>query len=112
LGGGRNASLWWKDVCEVREGVGGVWGGGLRTILGGRWGAENHNFFWKDRWLVGNFFCLRIGRLFELSVDKNIKVAELFRKGWRARVGDGVCVFLRGRRSWLGSVVLFWNMFF
>jgi hypothetical protein len=22
LGGGRNASLWWKDVCEVREGVG------------------------------------------------------------------------------------------
>jgi hypothetical protein len=45
LGGGRNASLWWKDVCEVREGVGGVWGGGLRTILGGRWGAENHHFF-------------------------------------------------------------------
>jgi hypothetical protein len=36
----------------------------------------------------GEFFCLRIGRLFELSVDKNIKVAELFRKGWRVRVGD------------------------
>ncbi|GAU47696.1 hypothetical protein TSUD_190240 [Trifolium subterraneum] len=82
--GGRQASLWWQDLCDVRNGIG---------LSIGRWFENNISrkvrngegtLFWKDSWLEGGSLSTRFNRLFELALDKNITVADMYRRGWDA----------------------------
>jgi len=80
------ASVWWKMICRMREGVGeGV----------GRWFDENirrvvgdgrNTFFWYDNWIGDVLLRFNFPRLFDLTVDKECKVEEMWRLGWG---GDG-----------------------
>ncbi|PNX80569.1 DNA-directed RNA polymerase, partial [Trifolium pratense] len=67
----------------------GVWKGiGLSV---GRWFENNirrkvgdgkNTSFWKDKWFQMKILGTRFPRHFELSVDKNISVADKWRSGW------------------------------
>ena len=80
--GGRNSSAWWRMLSSVREGVGeGV----------GRWFDDNtcrvlgdgrDTLFWYDTWVGDMPLRLKFLRPFDLAVDKECKVAEMWRLGW------------------------------
>jgi hypothetical protein len=38
--------------------------------------------FWRDEWLGDEPLNINFSRLFELSVDKNILVTDMYRRGW------------------------------
>jgi hypothetical protein len=38
--------------------------------------------FWRDEWLGDESLNINFSRLFELSVDKNILVTDMYRRGW------------------------------
>jgi hypothetical protein len=37
--------------------------------------------FWRDKWLDGEQLNIKFSRLFELSVEKNISVVDMYRRG-------------------------------
>ncbi|KAK2365229.1 hypothetical protein QL285_090004 [Trifolium repens] len=84
-GGGRNAFSWWKDVCDVREGVGLSVGCWSDVNLSRKVGNGEKIDFWRDKWLGDEPLNIKFSRLFELSVDKNISVADMYRRGWGVR---------------------------
>ncbi|GAU28790.1 hypothetical protein TSUD_357760 [Trifolium subterraneum] len=55
------------------EGVGSTW----RKVGGGR-----GSLFWLDPWLEDSPFSRSFSRLYDLVVDKNILVADMFEAGW------------------------------
>ncbi|KEH24986.1 hypothetical protein MTR_6g011520 [Medicago truncatula] len=71
--GDRHASVWWKSICRVRDGVSeGV----------GRWFDENirrvagdgrDTLFWYDNWIGDILLWVKYPRLFDLAVDKECK---------------------------------------
>ncbi|PNY13834.1 cysteine-rich receptor-like protein kinase [Trifolium pratense] len=81
-GGGRQASLWWKDLCDVRDGVGLSIGRWFENNISRKVGNGEETLFWKDRWLEGGSLSIHFNRLFELAIDKNITVADMYRRGW------------------------------
>ena len=110
LYGGRRASTWWRELVRIRD-DGGSW---FRENVSKVVGNGRGTFFWMDPWLGGIALSVRFRRLHDLSVNKNRTVEEMFVKGWglvvRRGNGDGGCGI--GRRTWLGSVGLWWLMFF
>ena len=80
--GGRHSSVWWKTVCKVREGVGEGTANWFEENIRCVVGDGSDILFWFDKW-VGNIpLRLKYPRLFELTVDKNCKVADMRRLGW------------------------------
>lgn len=83
--GGRTGSSGWRMLSRVREGVGeGV----------GRWFDENtrrvlsngrDTLSWYDTWVGEIPLKIKFPRLFELAVNKECRVEEI----WRMRWGDG-----------------------
>jgi hypothetical protein len=77
-GGGRNVSSWSKDVCDVWEGIGlSVWWwfdvNFSRKVSNGE-----QTTFLRDKWLGDELLNIKFSRLFELSFDKNILVADMY----------------------------------
>jgi len=77
--GGSDASLWWRLICHVREGVGtgvGNWfDGNTRRVVGN----GRNTFFWTDNWLGGVPLKLQFNRLYELSWHKECLVEDMAR---------------------------------
>jgi hypothetical protein len=88
-GGGRNVSSWSKDVCDVWEGIGlSVWWwfdvNFSRKVSNGE-----QTTFLRDKWLGDELLNIKFCRLFELSFDKNISVANMYTKKGIGCGGDG-----------------------
>jgi len=76
--GGRFDSVWWKTVCRVREGVGNWFEDNIRKVVG----DGRDTLFWYDR-LIGDVpLRVKFPRLFELSVEKECTVENMWRLGW------------------------------
>ena len=86
--GGRLTSVWWRNLVSISEGVG----------LGvGNWFDDNlqccvsnrvSTLFWWDPWLEGDVVIHRFGRLYDLSENKMVTVADMSNLGWSVH-GDG-----------------------
>jgi len=80
--GGNNASLWWRMICHVREGIGlgvGNWfEDNTRRVVGN----GKNIFFWTDNCLGGVPLKLQFSRLYELSVHKECSVEDMARLRW------------------------------
>ncbi|GAU13302.1 hypothetical protein TSUD_42560 [Trifolium subterraneum] len=75
-------SSWWRGLNTVRSGVGlrdDRWlVDNIRRKVGGGCGS----LFWLDPWLEDNPLSRSFSRLYDLAVDKNILVADMFAAGW------------------------------
>jgi len=84
--GDRFASVWWKIICRVRDGVGeevGRWfDENIRTVVGDGW----NTLFWYDNWIGDIPLRFKFPRLFDLTVDKECNMEEMRRLSWG---GDG-----------------------
>ncbi|KEH24095.1 hypothetical protein MTR_7g103360 [Medicago truncatula] len=69
--GGRSGSSWWREIANIRDGLGGVGGGWFRECVSSSVGDGGDTLFWHDPWLGGVPFCVRFRRLFDLAVDKS-----------------------------------------
>jgi hypothetical protein len=70
-------SSWWRDLIPIKE---------IQGRRGVDWFEENirrevgdkkNTFFWKDPWVEGDKLCVLFGRLFDLSLDKDVNVAAM-----------------------------------
>jgi len=75
-------------------------------------GLDTH--FWMDPSVDGVPISVWFPRLFKLTVDSSVTVAEMFNLGWgflvRRGSGGGGC--LHGRKSWFWSVAECYLMLF
>jgi hypothetical protein len=81
--GGRGVSSWWSEISRLRDGTGegeekGWFAEGVERMVGD--GAEK--LFWIDPWLGGVPFCVRFRRLYDLSLHRSCRVAEMSELGW------------------------------
>jgi len=89
LGGGR--------LCVCATVVAGVSEmGGSAIMLQKWWGTSGILFFWIDPWVGGIVLSVWFSRLYDLSVNKNRTVEEMFEKGW----GEGGGASEWRRRLW------------
>lgn len=61
------ASIWWRDICRLFWGVGGV---GLRGDFSRELGDGRDTVFWDDLWVDGECLKEKFPRLFRLSRQK------------------------------------------
>jgi len=85
--GDRSGSSWWWEVGRIRDGDGGVGGGGLVRVYRGRWVMGMICCFGMIGGL-GMSLSVRFRRLFDLAENKTITVANLFSLGMEPG-GDG-----------------------
>jgi hypothetical protein len=100
--GGRSVSTWWREIAKIRDGVETDVGGWFADSVYRKVGNNANTFFWHDRWLGDVPLCRWFGRLFDLSLNKLITVAEVFSLGWEVgeKRGGGGEGCGSGRRSW------------
>jgi len=79
---GRQSSMWWKTICKVREGVGEGVGNWFEENICRVVGDGRDTYFWYDTWLGDVPLRLKYPRLFDLTMDKECKVADMGRMGW------------------------------
>jgi len=99
--GGREVYVWWREMTRIRDG---------ERAASGNWYVDNvrlktenglETLFWLDRWLGEVPLRLRYPRLFELSENKLLTVAQTYALGWVSeRHGSGEGGYGRGRKSW------------
>jgi hypothetical protein len=98
MDGGRNASRWWRMICNVKEGrcaaVDRLFDNNIRRMVG----DGRKTFFWTDNWLGGVPLNIQFSRLYELSVHKDVLVEEMARLGWE--VGGSGWVWRRRLMAW------------
>jgi len=80
--GGRSGSNWWKEVVNIRDGIGSGGDGWFEGCVGRRVGDGENTLFWHDRWCGEAPFRARFSRLFDLALNKSITVKEMFVLGW------------------------------
>jgi len=74
--------MWWKTICKVREGVGEGVGNWFEENIRRVVGDGRDAFFWYDTWVGDVSLRLKYPRLFDLTMDKECKVADMRRMGW------------------------------
>ena len=80
--GDRNASVWWKTICRVREGVGEGVGRWFDVNVRMKVGDGRNTLFWYDTWVGDTPLQLKFPILFKLAVEKESKVGDMRRLGW------------------------------
>jgi hypothetical protein len=65
--GDRNASRWWRMICNVREGSGAAVGGWFDNNIRRVVGNGSKTFFWTNNWLAEVPLNLQFSRLYEFS---------------------------------------------
>lgn len=96
--GGKYSSVWWRTVCNAREGVGEGVGNWFEENI--RWvvGDGRDTFFWYDKWVGDTSLRINFPRLFELAVEKESRVEYMGRRGWEPN--SGVWVWRRQLFAW------------
>jgi len=49
--GGRDGSVWWREIVKIRDGVGSAMGTWFFVNLCLKVGNRSNTLFWLDRWL-------------------------------------------------------------
>ncbi|XP_024642310.1 uncharacterized protein [Medicago truncatula] len=75
--GGRRVSCWWSEVSRLRGRVGVGGSGWFKDQVLRRVGDEADTSFWFDRWIREAPLRVRFSRLFELTKNKFMSVADL-----------------------------------
>jgi len=76
LGGGRETSMWWRDISAMcRE----EW---FANHVSRSVGNGENTFFWSDVWCGGEEFRVRFIRLYDLSLFKGALVSDMCHLGW------------------------------
>ncbi|KAK2426689.1 hypothetical protein QL285_025332 [Trifolium repens] len=96
--GGRRRFSWWREIVNIRDGVGGIGGGWFRECVSRKVGDVSDTLFRIDPWLGGDPLCERFRRLFDLAENKSCTVAEMFSAGWE--VGGKASVWRRQLWVW------------
>jgi len=76
-GGGRGASMWWRDIFAVRQ------AGWFSDNVCRSLGNGKHTLFWSDVWIGGVSLSVRFSRLYDLSMFKESSVFHMSHLGWR-----------------------------
>ncbi|XP_024630227.1 uncharacterized protein [Medicago truncatula] len=95
--GGWSASSWWREVAKIRDGVGETDGGWFAQRVSKVLGDGRNTFFWLDKWVGDVPLCRRFARLFELTTNKLITMADMYAIGWE----DGGAAWSWRRRLWV-----------
>jgi hypothetical protein len=74
--GGREASVWWKDVSALRSEE--WFQGNVRKVVG----DGKNTLFWSDVWVDAVPLRVRFNRLYELSLSKGESVFSMHLLGW------------------------------
>lgn len=69
-------------MAHIREGIGVLIEGWFKDNLRRKVRDGIDTFFWTYRWLGGDVLNVRFRRLFELSVNKRVSVADIAQLGW------------------------------
>ncbi|GAU26327.1 hypothetical protein TSUD_56250 [Trifolium subterraneum] len=75
-------SHWWRSMNDVRVGAGLGDAQWLLDNITRKVGDGCETRFWTDPWLSDCSLQRSFGRLFDLTVDKNVSVADMFAAGW------------------------------
>ncbi|GAU20544.1 hypothetical protein TSUD_131020 [Trifolium subterraneum] len=75
-------STWWRALNSVRSGVGLRDDRWLLDNIRRKVGGGRGSLFWLDPWLEDSPLSRSFSRLYDLVVDKNILVADMFEDGW------------------------------
>ena len=76
--GGRSVSCWWREVSRIRERDGDGSSSWFHTHVLRRVGDGIETSFWYDRWIGEGPRCECFRRLFDLTENKSMSVANLF----------------------------------
>lgn len=77
-----DGSAWWMEIANMRDGVGSVVGTWFPDNVRLKVGNGADTLFWFDRWVGDIPFHVRFRRLFDLSDNKFLTVAQMFHLGW------------------------------
>jgi len=94
--GGRDGSVWWREIVRIRDGCGAALGNWYADNVSLKIGNRVNTLFWLDRWVGDVPLRVRYRRLFDLSEDKLLTVAQLNDLGWDV----GVEAWKWRRRLW------------
>lgn len=83
-------------MCLRSSSGGGVGDGWFHDNVTKMVGNGRDTFFWTDPWVGGIALSVQFSRLYDLSINKNRKVEEMFEKGWGERGDAWEC----RRRLW------------
>ncbi|GAU42798.1 hypothetical protein TSUD_34420 [Trifolium subterraneum] len=86
--GGIRASYWWKDINSIRFETDGGAESWLVDNVVKQLGDEEKTLFWKDKWVDGILLKSQFGRLFDLSLDKEVTVADMCTCRWEVASPD------------------------
>ena len=75
-------SVWWRNLNQIRSGVGLVDIGWLSDNIIWKVGDGRDTLFWVDPWLDGCPLARSFGRLYLLADNKLATVSEMFELGW------------------------------
>jgi len=87
-GGGWSGSYWWQEVGRIQDGDGVIGDGWFGHSVMRKVGDGSETLFWTHRWIGGVPLSVRFPRLFDLSENKTITMANLFSLG-RMQDGEG-----------------------
>jgi hypothetical protein len=96
-------SVWWRNLNQIRRGVGLVDSGWLSDNIIRRVGDGRDTLFWVDPWLDDCPLARTFGRLYYLADNKLVTVSEMFELGWR--VGGEVWKWRRRLLAWEEGLV-------
>lgn len=68
--GGREGLVWWREIVNIRDGVGSVGGAWFPDHVRLQLGREAKTLFWVYRWVGKVPFQVCFRRLFDLSENK------------------------------------------
>jgi len=95
-------SAWWKEIITIRDSVGSTVGTWFPDNLCLKVGNGGPTLFWIDRWVGDVPLQVRFSRLFELSKNELLTVAQMFQLGWE----EGGCVEVEKGIMGLGGGVV------
>jgi len=78
LAGGREGSLWWREIVRIRDCLGSVFGNWYADNVRLKIGNGLNTLFWLDMWLGEVPLRVRYPRLYELSENKLLNVAQMY----------------------------------
>ena len=80
--GGREGLVWWREITNIQDGVGSAVSTWFHDNLCLKVGNGSSTLFWFDRWLGEAPLQVRFRRLFNLSENKLLTVAQMHDLGW------------------------------
>ncbi|XP_024628764.2 uncharacterized protein [Medicago truncatula] len=102
--GGRSCSSWWREVGRIRDGDGGVGGSWFGDSVRRKVGDGTDTLFWQHWWCGRAPLRELFPRLFDLAMNKDISVANMF--SLRLLRGGEGWSWRRRRRLWAWEEVL------